>query len=365
MLKQGRLRSLDVFRGLTVAAMVLVNSPGSEAVYAPLRHAAWHGWTPTDLIFPAFLVIMGAATAFARADQARALRRAALLFGLGLLINLVIYPAADGLRYPGVLQRIALCYLGVETLIWLKLEAVALPAAGVLLAGYALLLGLAPLTPQANVAYHLDRFLFDGHLLEDWGDPEGLLSTLGALATALIGFEAGRRLRREGARAAAALATGGLALIAVGAAWSIALPFNKHIWTPSYALFAGGASVAGLALCLRLVEGKAARWASPFEALGRRALVAYVVAGFAYDLSEFLGLKEPLTARLFGSWLGPESASLAYALAFTAAALALASATRSAEPRSARAKRPFAPARSRRRSPSRRRTRRRAAPTAA
>jgi len=362
---EGRLRSLDVFRGLTVAAMVLVNSPGSEAIYAPLRHADWHGWTPTDLIFPAFLVIMGASCAFARRDWGRSLKRAALLFGLGLLINLVVYPGADGMRFPGVLQRIALCSLGVEALLSLELGAVALPAAGVLLAGYAVLLNLAPLTPDANVAYRLDRFLFDGHLLDDWGDPEGLLSTLGALATSLIGLAAGLRLKREGARAATALWFGGTALAAAGAAWSFALPLNKHLWTSSYALFSAGLSLAGLAACLRFVEGRPARWAAPFEALGRRALAAYVLAGLAYDLTEFLGIKVPLTSRVFGSWLGPENASLAFALVFTAAALAAARLTRSAAPRSGTAKRPCAPARSRRRSPSRPRTRRRAAPTAA
>src|SRR3954466_9509731 len=99
-----RLRALDSFRGLTVAAMLLVNSPGSDETFAPLRHASWHGWTPTDLIFPAFLVIMGASAVFARRDAGRALRRAALLLGLGLLVNLVVYPAAGGVRWPGVLQ---------------------------------------------------------------------------------------------------------------------------------------------------------------------------------------------------------------------------------------------------------------------
>ena len=361
----GRLRSLDVFRGLTVAAMILVNSPGSEDIYAPLRHADWHGCTPTDLIFPAFLVIMGAAAAFSRRDYARTLRRAAMLFGLGLLVNLVIYPASDGMRIPGVLQRIALCSLGVETLLLLELETIALPAAGVLLAGYALILSLAPLTQQASVAFRLDRFLFSGHLLNDWGDPEGLMSTLGALATAFIGFAAGLRLRREGAHAALSIGLAGLALAAAGAAWGTALPLNKHLWTSSYALFGGGLSLTGLAACLWLVEGRPARWAGPFEALGRRALAAYLLAGFAYALTESLEIKVPLTERVFGSWLEPRAASLAYALIFTAAALAAAWLTRSAKPRSATAMRPSARARTRRQSQSLTRTRRRARRSAA
>lgn len=349
-----RLRSLDVFRGLTVAAMVLVNSPGSDDVFAPLRHADWNGWTPTDLIFPAFLVILGVSSAFSfavhreragspAARVRRVLWRAAGLFALGLLVDFFIYREEGGIRYLGVLQRIAFCYLGVEAFLFLDRPAAEPAAVAGLLIGYWLVLTRVPvpghgpgvLTPEGNIAYWLDRRLLGGHLLDRWGDPEGLLSTLSAWATALLGLVAGRRLLRDGPRAERTLGAAGLSLVALGAVWGTSLPLNKHIWTSSFALFSGGLSLAGLALCLRLVENRPARWAAPFEALGRRALLVYVLAGLVYGIQEFVCLPLPdgspgnlklwLNAVLFGSWLPPCAASLAYALVFTAAAMALAS----------------------------------------
>lgn len=361
-----RLRSLDVLRGLTVAAMILVNSPGNGAAFAPLRHARWHGWTPADLIFPAFLVIMGVSAAYCAAQRRargtapeatarRVLRRAAVLLALGLLVNFFLYPGKDGLRLPGVLQRIALCYLAVEAFLLLDRPGAEPAAAAGLLIGYWLLLTRVPvpghgagvLTPDGNFAYWLDGRIFGGRLLDDpWGDPEGLTSALGALATALLGLMAGRRILREGPRAAAAVGLAGLALAGAGAAWSARLPLNKHLWTSSYALFSGGLSVALLALFLRFVEGRPARWALPFEALGRRALTVYVLAGLAYGVQEFIrvplpdgsagNLKLLLTAVLFGPWLPAKAASLAYALAFTGAAAAAATAA----PAAAGARRP-------------------------
>ena len=359
-----RLRSLDAVRGLAVAAMILVNSPGSDEVFAPLRHAEWNGLTPTDLIFPAFLAVMGASAAFARRGWGKALRRAALLAGLGLLANLVVYPAEDGARWPGVLQRIAACSLGVEASLAVGGETAALAGAGALLGVYALVLGAAPLTPWSNLASAADRALMGGHTLEAWGDPEGLLSTLGALATSLIGLWAGLRLRREGARGAGRLGLEALGLAALGGAWALVLPLNKHLWTSSYALLGGGLSVAGVAGAAALLDrGARAAWATPFEALGRRALAAYVLAGFAYDLTEYLRLKGPADAAA-AALFGAKGGSLAYALLFVGAALAAAS-IRSGAPRSGTAATPCAPARTRTRSPSRRRTRTRAARTAA
>lgn len=341
-----RLRSLDVFRGLTVAAMVLVNCPGSDDVYAPLRHAPWHGWTPMDLVFPFFLFIMGVSAAYSgAAREARgdapgtavrhALFRAAVLFGLGLLENVFIDRPPAGMRFPGVLQRIALCYMGVEAFLFLRRPKLEAPAAGALLLLYWLLLtqvpvpgrGAGDLTPEGNLAYWLDRRLFGQHLKEIWGDSEGLLSTLGALATSLLGLAAGRRLVAEGAALAARLAAWGLGVAALGAAWSAVLPLNKHLWTSSYALFTAGLAMAALAACLYAVEGRAAAWAGPFEALGRRALLWYVASGFFYGIQEFVDVRMPggvanvklwLTATLFEPWLPPQAASLAYGLVYTA-----------------------------------------------
>ncbi len=349
-----RLRSLDVFRGLTVAAMVLVNSPGSDAVFGPFQHASWNGCTPTDLIFPAFLVIMGVSAAFSsdarqrrgtdsREAAKRAILRAGLLLGLGLLENSFVYRESGGIRFPGVLQRIALCYLGVEGFLFLRKPAAEPAAAAAMLLAYWFVLARVPvpghgagvLTPEGNIAYWLDRRVFAGHLLEDGlGDPEGLLSTLPALATSLLGLIAGRRLLAKGPGAARELAPGGLALAALGALWSLALPLNKHLWTSSFALFTGGLSLAGLAACLFAVEGRPASWAPPFEALGRRALLVYLIAGFVYGIQESVHLGAPegddnlklwLTARLFETWMSAKAASLAYAAAFTAATAAAAS----------------------------------------
>lgn len=350
-----RLRSLDVFRGLTVAAMVFVNSPGSDEVFAPLRHAVWNGWTPTDLIFPFFLVIMGVSAAISNAAREergdlpakaakRALLRAALLLGLGVLENAFIYRGTDGIRYPGVLQRIALCYLGVECFLFLRRPGTEPAAAAILLLAYWFLLmkvpvpghGAGVLTPEGNLSYWLDRRLFAGHLMNDrWGDPEGLLATLPALATSILGLVAGRTLVKEGAPAGRRLAEWGLGLAALGALWSAVLPLNKHLWTSSYALFAGGLALAGLAACLFAVEGRPSAWARPFEALGRRALIVYILAGFVYGIQEYVSVTLPggaqgniklwLTASLFTPCMPAKAASLSYAAVYTAATAALAS----------------------------------------
>jgi predicted acyltransferase len=350
-----RLRSLDVFRGLTVAAMVLVNSSGSDEVFAPLRHSVWNGWTPTDLIFPSFLVILGVSAAFSAAGRRergdppekaarRAVLRAALLLGLGLVENWFLYRGTAGIRYPGVLQRIALCYLGVEAFLLLDRPRAEPAAAAGLLAVHWLLLALVPvpghgagiLTPEGNLSYWLDRRLFPGHLMiSPWGDPEGLLATAPALASSLLGLIAGRALVRDGAAASRRLGEWGLGAAALGALWSVVLPLNKHLWTGSFALFTGGLALAGLAACLHAVEGRRAAWALPFEALGRRALAVYVLAGVAYGIQEFVSLGPPgaprgniklwLTATLFEPWMTAKAASLAYAAVFTALTAAAAS----------------------------------------
>lgn len=350
-----RLRSLDIYRGLTVAGMVLVNSSGSDEVYAPLRHAVWNGWTPTDLIFPSFLVIMGVSAAFSAAAREargatsveaapRVLLRAAVLIGLGLLENAFIYHGTSGVRFPGVLQRIALCYLGVEAFLFLGRPGTEPAAAAFLLLLYWVLLmkvpvpghGAGVLTPEGNLSYWLDRRLFIGHLMKDrWGDPEGTLATMSALATSLLGLIAGRVLVKEGAQAARRLGEWGLGLAALGALWSIALPLNKHLWTSSFALFTGGLALAGLAGCLLLIEGRPAGWARPFETLGRHALSVYLLAGFLYGVQEYVSMTLPggapgniklwLTARLFAPFMSPKAASLSYAVIYTAAIAAVAS----------------------------------------
>lgn len=369
----GRVPSLDALRGLAVAGMVLVNHPGSDEVFAPLRHSTWHGFTPADLVFPLFLVALGASAALSlrrrleRGQSPGSLRRRLLLrcaglFALGLFVNLFETAPGQELRWSGVLQRIALCDLACGLLALAGGPVLWARAAFFGLIGYGglLLLGSAPgcppgeLTPLCSLPSWVDRALLGPH---QWGavEPEGVLSTLPAAATALLGLIAGEALR-HGAGPRALLAAGA-ALAASGLACAPLLPLNKHLWTPSFALLAGGLSL----LLLGLLEALPAL-PRPLTALGRRALAAYVLFGGVYGVLEFTGLKDMLDAPL-ARMLGPRGGSLAFSLLLLAAGAALA--TRSAALRSGRAARPYARARSRRRSPFRRRTRRPAGPTAA
>src|SRR5512145_642851 len=254
-----RLVSLDVFRGITIAGMILVNNPGSwEHIYWPLEHAHWHGWTPTDLVFPFFLFIVGMALPYSRRMTfAQALRRSAVLFGLGVLM--AAYPRFDlaTVRIPGVLPRIALCYLAawaVRRVLGVRGQAI---VAAVLCVAYWLLMtrvpvpgvGPASLEPDANLGAWLDRLLLSGHLWRQsrtW-DPEGLLGTLPALATTLLGALCGEWLRTKRSPDAktAGLLGGGLVLALAGLLWHPWFPINKSLWTSSYVLF-----TAGMAACL-------------------------------------------------------------------------------------------------------------------
>lgn len=384
MKRTGRLTSLDALRGLAVAGMVLVNCPGSDERFSALRHSTWHGLAPADLVFPFFIVALGASVALslgrrrdAGAGDRELLRGAALrscgLFLLGLFVNLFEDFPGQGMRWSGVLQRIALCDLGCAGLYVAGGPVLWARAAFFTLLGYGalLLLGSAPgcppgeLTPLCSLPSWVDRVLLGAHQMGAV-EPEGVLSTLPAVATALLGLVAGEALR-QGA-AGRALMVAGAALAVSGLACAPLLPPNKHLWTPSFALLTGGLAV----LTLGGLEALSARPDGPLApavALGRRALGAYVLFGAFYGLLEFLpaprqpDLKLWLTRALLEPALGPRGASLAFSLVLLAAGAAWA--TRSAGLRSARAGTPYARARSRRRSLFRRRTRRPAGPTAA
>ena len=343
----GRIRSLDAFRGLTVAAMILVNNPGSwEYVYPPLRHAEWHGWTPTDLIFPFFLFIVGVSlvVSFSRRELAgastRELARKAVVRGLlivvvGLLLS--GFPRYDltNLRIPGVLQRIGVVY-ALTALIFLGFgPAARRRVAAVLLLGYWLLLTLVPvpggvagdLTAAGNLGAWLDRLLLGGHLWTPDFDPEGVLSTLPAIATCLLGTFAGERLLADVSPAdrAAALLLRGAALIVAGLAWSAWLPINKGLWTSSYVLFTGGIACQALAACYWAVDVKGRDWwARPAYVFGTNALFAFVLSGLvARGLSLWRvgapGETVPARQWLFEQFLapvaGPMNGSLLFALA--------------------------------------------------
>jgi predicted acyltransferase len=342
-----RLLSLDALRGITVAAMVLVNNPGTwRAVYPPLRHADWHGWTPTDLVFPFFLFIVGAAIPLSlgtrvgeragRPVLARVLRRSAVIFALGIVLNGFPWFDWATLRVPGVLQRIALCYLAAA-LIYLATgwRGQAVAAAALLLSYWGLMTlvpvpgyGAGDLGRAGNLAAYIDRAVLGSHLWQQAKvyDPEGLLSTLPAIATTLLGVLAGHWLVSgppPGA-VAAGLAGAGLAATALGALWGLWFPINKTLWTSSYALFTGGLAALALTACYWLVEARGfRRWAVPFAWFGVNALALFFLSTLAAKLlllirigPEATRLHAWLFERLFAPWAAPINASLAWALAY-------------------------------------------------
>jgi predicted acyltransferase len=344
-----RLRSLDVFRGLTMAGMVIVNNPGDwNTVYGPLLHADWHGWTPTDLIFPFFLFIVGAAIPFGSTDGrswARILRRTAVIVGLGWLLAAFPFFRLVTLRIPGVLPRIGLCYLAAAALVRLAgpdrrdVRRTAIGAATVLLLGYWIAMTWIPvpggragdLSPAGNLGAWLDRALLAGHLWRrDW-DPEGLLSTVPAIATTLLGVVAGLAVRDGTSPRAVVrgLSMWGLAGVVAGLAWNLSFPINKALWTSSYVLFTGGVAAAGLAACYAWVDAspteRSRRWSEPLVALGRNALLLFVVSGLL--AKGLIYLRWPDPSQPLGAWLyavafaplaPPKVASLAFAAAHLA-----------------------------------------------
>jgi predicted acyltransferase len=347
---QNRIVSLDVFRGLTIAGMVLVNNPGTWSnIYWPLEHAQWHGWTPTDLVFPFFLFIAGVAIPLAfgkrlerggsRRDlHLKVIKRTLIIFALGVFLNGFPFFNLAELRIPGVLQRIAICYF-FSSIVFLntKLRTQIFITIALLLLYWALMkLVPAPgfvagdLTKEGSLASYVDRVVFGKHV---WAqakvyDPEGLLSTIPAIATALMGVLTGQWLRSEKSHyeKVAAMFVAGAICIAVGWAWNPFFPINKALWTSSYVLFTGGLALQFLALFYWIIDIKGyRRWAKPFEVFGLNAIALYVGS---WLMAELLGLIKipsggssiPLQSwifeNLFASWASPTNASLAFAIAF-------------------------------------------------
>lgn len=332
----GRYASVDALRGLTVAAMLLVNDPGDwSQVYAPLEHAAWNGCTPTDLIFPLFLFIVGVSITLGlgpstgtgiatRATDRSVLLRALRIVALGLLLHLAAHLAMGtaAFRPMGVLQRIGVCYAGAALLAlhtsprtqWLVFAAI--------LVGYAMLLFGAPMTKDANLASRVDALLLGRHAYEFDAatgrahEPEGILSTAPALATTLLGVRCGAWLQRGATRS---LLVAGLIALALGALASTVQPFNKQLWTPSYVLWTGGLSIAALMLAHQLVDRRG--WPPIGRSFGINAIAAYGAAWLVVCALEGLHWGAPLYRAGFG-WIvplfGPKAASLAYAIAFVA-----------------------------------------------
>ena len=364
--------------------MLLVNNPGTwSAIYPPLAHAAWHGWTPTDLIFPFFLFIVGITTQMsigarrARGDDDRAIRRqilkrGALIFLFGLLINGFpfftwgtvpgdpdpgfldrVLDRLEHWRILGVLQRIGLAYIVSALIATRATVRTQVVVTAVLLTGYWLAMTVAPVpgsngTPGAlllgrgetTLAGWLDRVLLDwsryglgNHLWVGsvtW-DPEGILSTSGAICTALLGNLAGRWIGQPKPlveRVAGLFASGAIAMM-LGLMWHWSFPINKSLWTGSYVLFTAGMASVALATIMWLIEVQHQRWwVKPFEVYGVNPMVAFVgsavMARLIYSIikvdlnGQQVALQSAIYRTAFASWLSPLNASLAFALAFVA-----------------------------------------------
>ncbi len=339
---KNRILSIDVFRGLTMMAMILVNNPGTwEHVYPVLRHATWHGCTPTDLIFPFFLFIVGMAIPFAlgkrklmgtnhRPIVIKILPRSALLFALGLLSYL--FPNFDfaNMRIPGVLQRIAVVYLFASLLFLFFRERSLRNIIIVILLGYWAIMTLIPvpgygpanLNPDTNLAAWFDFQLMEGHMWQEKSDPEGLLSTLPSIATALLGMLAGIfiKSRKEDYQKVAGLMISGALLTLAGLAWDLVFPINKVLWTSSYVLYTGGLALSTFGIIYWLVDVKKNRkWIIPFTAYGANSLAVYLASGFvasgfyAIQMQDGRSLHQYLYENLFTTWLNPINASFAWA----------------------------------------------------
>jgi predicted acyltransferase len=355
-----RLLSLDAFRGATIAGMIMVNNPGTwSAIYPQLRHAAWHGWTFTDFIFPFFLWIVGVAMTLSFAKRvesgaakgklvAHVVRRAVIIFALGLF--LAGYPfgllfdhkfSFDVIRIPGVLQRIALCYL-IASVIYLYtgLRGQILWLVG-LLAGYWLLVWLVPVPgygvwffePLGNLCWWVDSHILAGHTWRGSPvpgfDPEGIVSTIPAIATTLFGVLTGRWLRTEKSKEEKTvwMFVFGNALLLLGAILDMWMPINKQLWTSSYSIFMAGWALVCLAMFYWLIDVKGYRkWATPFVIYGMNAITVFVLAGVVGRTMGLIkvampdGTQLPLQAYIFQTYFlsiaSPINASLLYALAF-------------------------------------------------
>ncbi|MEL6657560.1 MAG: heparan-alpha-glucosaminide N-acetyltransferase domain-containing protein [Bacteroidota bacterium] len=348
--QQQRLLSLDIFRGLTIAAMILVNNPGSWSnVYAPLLHADWHGVTPTDWIFPFFLFIVGVAIAYALGRRkaegydrkellAKIAWRTLIIFGIGLFLNLFPKFKFATFRIPGVLQRIALVYGVCATLfVFYKPKQLLWIGIGCLLAYWGLMTlvpvpgGIEPnLEPSTNLGAWLDRTAMGKHLWvqsKTW-DPEGLLSTLPAVGTGISGVLTGVWLRRKAGgyeKAAGLLAVGAL-LLALGNIWDLVFPINKKIWTSSYVLYTSGAALVCLGVIYWLVDLRGSRWwTKPFIVYGTNALFVFVLSGLLVKLmytikwedaaGESMNVQSWLWTQVYEpTFASAKLASLAYAI---------------------------------------------------
>ena len=352
-----RLLSLDVFRGITIAGMVLVNNPGSwGAIYPPLEHAEWNGLTPTDLVFPFFLFIVGVSITLAlgkrvetngitRQVHFKIIRRAATIYALGLFMT--AYPFYDfvtgewldfgNLRLVGVLARIAICYL-VTGLIFIHTnwKQQAIIAVSLLFVYWILMTTInvpgCEITTfndkACNLAAYLDRSILTVSHIWKQGkvyDPEGLLSTLPAISTTLAGVLCGHWLRceRDNYERVSGMFAFGVVLLVIGWIWSFWFPLNKALWTSSYVAYTAGLALSFLGVCYWLIDIKGYRkWAKPFIIFGVNALALYFFSGLLSEtigiinVGDGLSLQEWIYENFFLSVAAPINASLMFAVSY-------------------------------------------------
>ena len=353
-----RLLSLDVFRGITIMGMILVNNPGTWSdIYPQLEHAQWNGCTFTDLIFPFFLFIVGVAISYSlskRKEQGGSmkslylniLRRTIILFGLGLILSGFPFGLAfshqfswSTIRIPGVLQRIAIVYMITAFLFLTTNTKFQYWFTAIILVLYAALMSFIPVpgvgyanfNPATNLEAWLDRLILGTHLWSGtklW-DPEGILSTLPAIGSAMLGIFTGNLIRsaKDPATKTVWLYIWGSILMLAGWAWSFWFPLNKNLWTSSYVLWTAGLALNFLAFCYWFIDVKKITWwIKPFQVYGMNAITVFFLSGIVGRLMSLIKwnsadgsvvtVKSFLFDNYFLSWLSPINASLAWAVVY-------------------------------------------------
>lgn len=351
---QARNLALDVFRGMTVCFMIIVNTPGSwGAIYSPLAHAPWHGFTPTDLVFPSFLFAVGNAMAFVMHKfesqsegvfWTKIIKRTLIIFGIGFLMNWFpfvetnesgewVVQSLSKQRIPGVLQRIALCYFFASIVIHYASKRGVLWFSAFALLGYWLISYVFgdpadPYSLTGNVGLQIDLWLMGpNHLYKGEGipfDPEGLLSTLPAIVNVIGGYLAGDYIRRNGAsyEVIAKLMLTGAALIFAAFAWDLFFPINKKIWTSSYVFLTVGIDLMILSVLMYVIDMyNQQKWTYFFVVFGRNPLFIYIMAGLIVQFMWMIPVGERnmqswLYKDVFSSFAAPVHASFMFAITY-------------------------------------------------
>ncbi|SDS36018.1 DUF5009 domain-containing protein [Gramella sp. MAR_2010_147] len=345
--------ALDVLRGMTIALMILVNTPGSwSTIYAPFKHAYWHGFTLTDLVFPTFLFVIGNAASFSLGkyeQQSEAVflrkifKRSILIFLIGLFLSAFpfVYREAGELvlkdlskiRIMGVLQRIALCYFfGSLILHYFRLRFALIFSAFLLLAYWFILWYFGshpdPYSIENNAALKFDLLIFPKeNLWKGFGipfDPEGFLSTIPAIVNVIAGYAAGKFIQVFGnnKNTVVKLITAGLVFLGIGLVWSLYFPINKGIWTSSFVLYSTGWDLLILAVLILIIEILGfKRWTAFFESFGKNPLFVFIMSGVVVMLMAIIyidgqPLKSWLYTNFYLSWISDYNASLAFAVTY-------------------------------------------------